>query len=67
MPPIPCIIPTTTKKEASEFRLQSAVVEKPLQGKTKMLANTRTSAFVALVALFEIFHVSDWSEQIANA
>lgn len=32
-----------------------------------MLAYPRTFAFVALVALFEIFHVSVRSEQIANA
>lgn len=36
--PIPCIIPTTTKKEASKFRLLTAVVEIPLQGKNKMPA-----------------------------
>lgn len=32
-----------------------------------MLAYTRTFAFVVLVALFEIFHVSVRSKQIANA
>ena len=36
------------KKEASKFRLLSAVVGKTSQGKTKMLASQRTFAFVVL-------------------
>jgi hypothetical protein len=61
-------VPTTTdKKEGEQSRLLTAVVELPLQGKTKILACRQAFLSVTLVALYEIFHVSVRSEQIANA
>ncbi len=59
--------PQPQKRKASEYRLLTAVVENTSTRKDQMLACKRTSAFVFLVALFEIFHVSVRSEQIANA
>ena len=66
MPPIPPFHDPNNKR-GEQARLQSEVVEIPFEERLKCPPIREHLQFVFLKIQFEIFHVSDWSEQIANA